>query len=115
MCDGGGGASLGTASLAMSPELGLRSKQQPRFCSAADAHDDVMCYVAQETRLITHSRTCDTCCGSCLTRILCPNLLRCALQSGAAIYAMRIPERWYPGKFDLVLHSHQLFHVSSRV
>ena len=33
-------------------------------------------------------------------------------QSGAIIYANRVPERWFPGKFDLWLHSHQLFHVS---
>ncbi|XP_042029756.1 heptahelical transmembrane protein 4-like [Salvia splendens] len=30
---------------------------------------------------------------------------------GALVYAMRIPERWMPGKFDLAGHSHQLFHV----
>lgn len=32
--------------------------------------------------------------------------------SGAAIYALRIPERWKPGAFDLMFHSHQLFHVA---
>lgn len=31
---------------------------------------------------------------------------------GAVIYAMRIPERWKPGAFDLAFHSHQLFHVA---
>lgn len=30
---------------------------------------------------------------------------------GAFIYASRIPEKWYPGRFDLVGHSHQIFHV----
>lgn len=30
---------------------------------------------------------------------------------GALVYAMRIPERWMPGKFDIAGHSHQLFHV----
>ncbi len=25
---------------------------------------------------------------------------------------MRIPERWMPGRFDLVFHSHQIFHVA---
>ncbi|ESR46887.1 Heptahelical transmembrane protein 4 [Citrus sinensis] len=30
---------------------------------------------------------------------------------GALIYAMRVPERWKPGKFDIAGHSHQLFHV----
>jgi len=30
---------------------------------------------------------------------------------GAALYAMRIPERFFPGKFDIWLHSHQIFHV----
>ena len=30
---------------------------------------------------------------------------------GVVIYAARVPERWMPGKFDLVGHSHQLFHV----
>nr|OQO24851.1 hypothetical protein B0A51_10338 [Rachicladosporium sp. CCFEE 5018] len=31
--------------------------------------------------------------------------------SGAAIYAARIPERWQPGRFDIVGSSHQIFHV----
>jgi adiponectin receptor len=30
---------------------------------------------------------------------------------GAAVYALRVPERWFPGRFDLVGHSHQLFHL----
>lgn len=30
---------------------------------------------------------------------------------GALVYAMRIPERWIPGKVDIAGHSHQLFHV----
>jgi adiponectin receptor len=29
---------------------------------------------------------------------------------GAAIYAMRVPERLWPGKFDILGHSHQIFH-----
>lgn len=29
---------------------------------------------------------------------------------GALIYATRIPERWKPGKFDIIGNSHQLFH-----
>lgn len=32
--------------------------------------------------------------------------------SGAAIYTFKIPERWWPGKFDVIFHSHQLFHVA---
>lgn len=31
--------------------------------------------------------------------------------TGAAIYAIRIPERWYPKRFDLVGSSHQIMHV----
>ncbi|KAJ2082910.1 hypothetical protein H4R24_001240 [Coemansia sp. RSA 988] len=30
--------------------------------------------------------------------------------SGTLLYAFNIPERWYPGMFDIVGHSHQLFH-----
>lgn len=30
---------------------------------------------------------------------------------GASIYAIRAPERWYPGRFDIVGSSHQIFHV----
>ncbi|PKA49809.1 hypothetical protein AXF42_Ash004351 [Apostasia shenzhenica] len=30
---------------------------------------------------------------------------------GVVVYAARVPERWLPGKFDLIGHSHQLFHV----
>jgi len=29
---------------------------------------------------------------------------------GAAIYASRMPERFWPGKFDLIGNSHQIFH-----
>ncbi|KAJ1941659.1 hypothetical protein EC988_006701 [Linderina pennispora] len=32
---------------------------------------------------------------------------------GTAIYASRVPERWFPGKFDLWFGSHQIFHVMS--
>ncbi|RKP08698.1 mPR-like GPCR protein [Thamnocephalis sphaerospora] len=31
--------------------------------------------------------------------------------AGALIYGARIPERWWPGKFDLFFHSHQIFHL----
>ncbi|KAJ3295781.1 hypothetical protein HK104_002341 [Borealophlyctis nickersoniae] len=30
---------------------------------------------------------------------------------GAVIYACRVPERWFPGKFDIWGHSHQIFHT----
>ncbi|KIW99347.1 uncharacterized protein Z518_11335 [Rhinocladiella mackenziei CBS 650.93] len=30
---------------------------------------------------------------------------------GAGLYAARIPEAWYPGKFDTLGSSHQIFHV----
>ncbi|CAA0840253.1 Heptahelical transmembrane protein 3 [Striga hermonthica] len=30
---------------------------------------------------------------------------------GAAFYVARVPERWRPGAFDVVGHSHQIFHV----
>ncbi|XP_062227692.1 heptahelical transmembrane protein ADIPOR2-like [Phragmites australis] len=31
--------------------------------------------------------------------------------SGAGFYVSRVPERWRPGRFDCVGHSHQIFHV----
>jgi adiponectin receptor len=39
------------------------------------------------------------------------NVLLCGTQLGAAIYALRVPERWRPGAFDLWCSSHQLFHL----
>ena len=30
---------------------------------------------------------------------------------GTGLYGARIPERFAPGKFDILLHSHQIFHV----
>jgi len=30
--------------------------------------------------------------------------------AGAMLYAFRIPERFFPGKVDILFHSHQLFH-----
>ena len=37
--------------------------------------------------------------------------VRALVQLGAAIYALRVPERWNPGAFDLICSSHQLFHL----
>ncbi|GJM97822.1 hypothetical protein PR202_ga14778 [Eleusine coracana subsp. coracana] len=31
--------------------------------------------------------------------------------AGAGFYVTRVPERWCPGKFDCIGHSHQIFHV----
>ncbi|XP_055353398.1 adiponectin receptor protein-like [Paramacrobiotus metropolitanus] len=31
--------------------------------------------------------------------------------SGAVLYACRVPERWFPGRFDIWFQSHQIFHV----
>ncbi|CAG8561522.1 302_t:CDS:2 [Paraglomus occultum] len=31
--------------------------------------------------------------------------------SGALIYGARVPERWFPGKFDIWGSSHQIFHI----
>ncbi|GFP97187.1 heptahelical transmembrane protein 2 [Phtheirospermum japonicum] len=30
---------------------------------------------------------------------------------GVVFYVTRIPERWRPGAFDVVGHSHKIFHV----
>ncbi|XP_020813919.1 adiponectin receptor protein isoform X1 [Drosophila serrata] len=30
---------------------------------------------------------------------------------GALMYALRVPERWFPGKFDIWGQSHQIFHI----
>lgn len=30
---------------------------------------------------------------------------------GAVLYALRVPERWFPGKCDIWFHSHQIFHL----
>ncbi len=35
----------------------------------------------------------------------------CSAQLGAVLFALRVPERWKPGAFDLFFSSHQLFHV----
>lgn len=34
-----------------------------------------------------------------------------AYLSGATLYAFRLPERWIPGKVDMLGNSHQIFHV----
>ena len=31
--------------------------------------------------------------------------------TGAAIYAARVPERWFPVRFDIIGASHQIMHV----
>ena len=30
---------------------------------------------------------------------------------GAAMYALRFPEKWWPGSFDLAMNSHNLHHI----
>ena len=30
---------------------------------------------------------------------------------GAVFYSSKVPERWFPGKFDLIGHSHQIWHL----
>ncbi len=30
---------------------------------------------------------------------------------GAGLYAARVPEKWYPGTFDIWGSSHQIFHI----
>ena len=35
--------------------------------------------------------------------------------AGATIYALRIPEKWWPGKFDIFFHSHQFLHLATLV
>jgi len=30
---------------------------------------------------------------------------------GGILYALRVPERWSPGRFDLVGHSHNCMHI----
>ena len=44
---------------------------------------------------------------------LSPILIRHLLLSsvGGLMYAANIPERWFPNKYDIFGHSHQLFHV----
>jgi adiponectin receptor len=31
--------------------------------------------------------------------------------AGAVVYAMKVPEKWLPGRFDIIGHSHQILHV----
>ena len=38
--------------------------------------------------------------------------LAAVLQAGAVVYAMRVPERWKPGAFDLMFNSHQFLHIA---
>jgi Haemolysin-III related len=38
-------------------------------------------------------------------------LMGASYLTGALIYATRVPEKWFPGRFDLFFHSHQIFHM----
>lgn len=29
------------------------------------------------------------------------------------LFVARVPERWFPGRFDLLFHSHNLFHITT--
>jgi len=43
--------------------------------------------------------------------LLCLILMGVLYVTGAILYALRVPERFFPGKCDYWFHSHQLFHV----
>lgn len=30
---------------------------------------------------------------------------------GVVVYVLRVPERWFPGRFDIWGHSHQIWHI----
>lgn len=47
-----------------------------------------------------------------LTQPMCESLFLMLLiyLVGMLIYVFKVPERWYPGAFDLWMHSHQLWH-----
>lgn len=67
--------------------------------------------------LAPHSSTYFPPCASCawLTRSSCVQidlLMGAIYLFGAAVYATRIPEKWYPGRFDMFMSSHQIFHVA---
>jgi adiponectin receptor len=49
--------------------------------------------------------------GKVGTALLLDLLMGASYLTGAVFYATRVPERWFPGKFDLLFHSHQIFHV----
>eukprot|EP00615_Pteridomonas_danica_P005058 CAMPEP_0114333156 /NCGR_PEP_ID=MMETSP0101-20121206/3575_1 /TAXON_ID=38822 ORGANISM="Pteridomonas danica, Strain PT" /NCGR_SAMPLE_ID=MMETSP0101 /ASSEMBLY_ACC=CAM_ASM_000211 /LENGTH=242 /DNA_ID=CAMNT_0001464097 /DNA_START=746 /DNA_END=1474 /DNA_ORIENTATION=- len=38
-------------------------------------------------------------------------LMICCYGVGFGFYFLHIPERWFPGKFDYIFHSHQIWHV----
>lgn len=46
-----------------------------------------------------------------LASLGCEILMGVLYGVGAVFYVTRIPERWRPGAFDIVGHSHQIFHV----
>lgn len=66
--------------------------------SAGPLHSQLLCMAV----LIFPSHSAD----------MFPYCLSVILQLGAVTYACRIPERWYPGKFDIMGHSHQLWHAA---
>ena len=39
-------------------------------------------------------------------------LMGASYLGGVVFYAARVPERWLPGKFDLLFNSHQIWHVA---
>ncbi|OTF80003.1 adiponectin receptor-like protein [Euroglyphus maynei] len=45
------------------------------------------------------------------TAVICLTAMAILYIIGAVVYALRIPERFCPGKFDFYFHSHQLFHI----
>jgi adiponectin receptor len=52
-------------------------------------------------------------CASILQRLTLQVIgLGVSFLGGAALYAARIPERWWPGKFDIIGHSHQIWHCA---
>ena len=46
-----------------------------------------------------------------LAAIMYEVLMAVCYLTGVTLFVIRVPERWYPGRFDLWLHSHNIFHV----
>ncbi|EEE66136.1 hypothetical protein OsJ_22189 [Oryza sativa Japonica Group] len=49
--------------------------------------------------------------GACYLGLSLELVMGLVYAAGAGFYVARVPERWRPGAFDCVGHSHQIFHV----
>jgi adiponectin receptor len=102
--------------LTLSPSFQMPEWRLARAAAFAGIAVFAVIPMAHGLLFLRHPSAAEASLGSLIYRLVWGMLLVAALSvAGALAYAMRFPERLAPGRFDVFLSSHQLFHISVRL